>query len=107
MKLHLTKKNWKTRVLPPSISYNADVKIGKTLTDKLESLKINIKTQPGDRDSETVTIYVPRLWTGIPESLLEFVTLLHNIIRGHNLSTGPQKFGKTSNLIIGEVLGVF
>ena len=45
--------------------------------------------------------------TAIPEDLLKFVTLLNNIIRGQDLSTGPQKFGMTRNLVIGESLRVF
>ena len=37
----------------------------------------------------------------------KFVTLLHNIIRGQDLSTGPQKSGMTRNIVIFEALRVF
>ena len=73
-------------------------------TEKLDSLKVDIKTQPGERYKKTVVIYVPMFRTGIPEALLKFVTLLHNIIRGKYLSMGPQKIGITRNLVIGEAL---
>ena len=44
---------------------------------------------------------------GIPKALLKFVTILHKIIRGQDLSTGPQKFGLTRNLVIGEAMQLF
>ena len=75
--------------------------------DKLDSLKVNINTQPGERDSETVEIYVPLFHMGSPEALLKFVTLLQNIIRGQDLSTRHQQFGMIQNLVIGEALRVF
>ena len=75
--------------------------------DNFESLKVDIKTQPGERESNTVAVYGPLFWTGIPEALLKFVTILHNIIRGQDLSTEPQKFGMTRNLVIKEELRVF
>ena len=54
-----------------------------------------------------VLIYVLLFRTGSPEALLKFVTILHKIIRGQDLSTGPQKFGMTQNLVVGEDLRVF
>ena len=52
-------------------------------------------------------IYVPMSRAGSPDSLLKFVTIHHNIIRGQYLSTGTQKFGMTRNLFVGEYLQVF
>ena len=77
------------------------------LTEKSEYLKVNKNTQPGDREIETVEIYVPLFWMGIPETLLKFVTLLQKIIRVRDLSTVPQKFGMKKNLVSGEALQVF
>ena len=68
--------------------------------DKLDSLKVNIKNQTGERDIKRVAIYVPLFRTVTPEALLKFVTLLNNIIRNQDLSTGPQTFGVTRNLVI-------
>ena len=54
-----------------------------------------------------VVVYVPLFRTGIPEALLKFITLLHKIVRGQDLSTGPHKFGMTRNLVVRESLRVF
>ena len=107
MKLKLPKEYWNNWGPPPLISYKANATIGKTLMDKLEYLKVNINTQPGERDSETVDIYVPMFHTGSPEALIKFINLLHKIIRSKELSTVPQNFGMTRNLVIGEPLQVF
>ena len=45
--------------------------------------------------------------TGSPDALLNSFTILHKIIRGQDLSTGPQNFGMTRNLVIRESLQVF
>ena len=68
---------------------------------------VNIKNQPVESDGETAVIYVPMFQTGSPETLLKFFTIIHKIIRGKDLSTGPQKFGMTQNLVVGESLRVF
>ena len=75
--------------------------------DKSYSLRVNIKTQPGDRDSKTMAIYVPLFRTGSPEVLLQLVMILHKIIQGQNMSTGPYKYGMTRNLVVGEALQFF
>ena len=107
MKLQLPKEYWKDWGPLPSIYYKAEPTLGKTLTEKSNSLKVNTETQPGERDSKTVEIYLPLFWTGSPESILNFVTILNKIIRGQELSTGSQKFVMKRNLVIGEVLRVF
>ena len=71
------------------------------------SLKVNIKTQPKERVSETVAIYMPLFRTGIPDALLKFFTILHKIVRFQDLSTGPQKYSMTWNLVVGEALRLF
>ena len=72
-----------------------------------DSLQFDIKTQPGERDSETVAIYVALFRAGSPKALLKLVTILHKIIRGKDLSMGPQKFEMTRNLVVGEALQLF
>ena len=76
------------------------------MTDKLDSLKVNIKTQPGEMNIKTIVVYVLRFQTGIPESLLKFVTLLHKIIQDKDLPTRTKKFGMTGNLVVREALRV-
>ena len=72
--------------------------------DKSDYFKFDIKDQSEERESETVTIYVLLFWTGITEVLLNFVTKLHKITRGQDLSTGPQTLEMTLNLVVGESL---
>ena len=52
-------------------------------------------------------MYVPLFRTGSPDVLLNFITILHKIIRGQDLSTEPQQFGMMQNLVIGESLILF
>ena len=99
MKLKPPKEYWKTQGLPPLIYYKTNVTIGKTLIKTLDSFKADINTQPWYRDSDTVVIYVPLFWTGSPQALLKFVTILHKIIRVQDLSTVPQNFEMTRNLV--------
>ena len=73
----------------------------------MDLIKADINDQPGERDSETVSIYATLFFNRSPESLLKFVTILNKIIRGHDLSTGPQKFGMSRNLVVRESLRLF
>ena len=88
----------------PPISYNTNITIRKTPTENSDYLKVNIKNQPRERDSETVAIYMPLFRTGSTGALLKFVTILHKIISGKYLSIEPQKFGMTPNLVVVEAL---
>ena len=107
IKLQLPKEDWKNWGPPPPISYKSEPTLGKTLTDKSNSLKVNIKTQPRYRYRDTVVINVPLFRTGITEALINIITILNKIIQGQGLTTGPQKFGMTRNLVIAEPLRVF
>ena len=77
------------------------------MVDKSDSLNVDINTQTGERYIETVAIYVPLFRTGSPEDLLKFVITLNKIIRGQDLSIGPQQFVMTSNSVTGEAILVF
>ena len=91
----------------PLISYMPDTVIGKTPEDKHDSLKVEIKNQPGEPDSKTVSIYVSLFRAGSPEALLKFIVVLHKVIKRQELSTGPQKYGMACNLLLGDSLWVF
>ena len=47
MKLQISKEDWNKQGPQPTISYKADSNCSKTPTDKSDSLKADIKTQPG------------------------------------------------------------
>ena len=107
MKLQFSKEYWRNCEPLTPIPYKANPTISKTLTDKLDSLKGDIKKQPGERDSYTVAVYVPVFCTGSLGALLKFVTTIHKIIRGQDLSIGTKEFGMTRNLVIVEALQCF
>ena len=66
MKLQLPKEYRKTQGPPTPILYKAEPTLGNTPTDKSGSLKVDIKSQRGERDNKTVAIYVPLFRTGRP-----------------------------------------
>ena len=64
MKLQIPIDDWNNRGPPPPILYKPDPIIGNTPADKLDSLKVNIKNQLGERDGKKVVIFVPLFQTG-------------------------------------------
>ena len=62
MKTQIPKEYWKSQGPPMLISYKPDPTISNTTTDKSDSLKVDIKTQPGESKNETVEIYVTLFW---------------------------------------------
>ena len=107
MKLYIPKDDLRNCGQPPLIFYKTDLTISKTLEEKSDSIKVDIKTQPGEKYINTAAIYVPLFRTGSLKSLLKFVAITTSIIWGQDLYTGPQKFRKTRRLVVGEALQVF
>ena len=58
----------KNRVPSTPIFYKTDQAIRKTTAEKADSLKVDIKAQPGKSDSDMVEIYVPLFRTGSLEA---------------------------------------
>ena len=73
MKVKTTKDGLNNREPPPPIIYKPDPSISNTPADKLDLLKVDIKTQPVERGSKAVVIYVLLFWMGSTEALLKFV----------------------------------
>ena len=92
---------------PPPIAYKPDPMIGKTPTDKSDSLMVDVKTQLEDRDSKIMEMYVLLFRLEIPEALLKFLMMLKNIIKGQDLSTGSQKYRISHNIMFREYLQTF
>ena len=80
MKIQIPKDDLKNRRPPPPISYKPDPNIGNNPAENLDSLKVNIKTKPGERDSKMVAIYMLLFCIGSPDAPLKFFTLLNKII---------------------------
>ena len=100
-------KNFRTHGPHPPISYKPNHMIWKMPTGEAYSIKVDIKTQPGEKDSETLAIYMPLFRTISHEYPHKLITILNRIIKGHDLSTGPQKYRMTRNLVIREYIQVF
>ena len=92
---------------PAPIYYKTHQMTGNMPTERVNSLKVDTKTQLGEKESETLAIYMTLFRNGSPETLLKFVTILNNIIKGHELYTGTHKYKMTRNLVVGESLQVF
>ena len=41
------------------------------------------------------------------EAPIKFITVLHNIIKGQKVSTGPQRYRMKNDILLGEALKVF
>ena len=65
----------------------------KKLESKKDSLKADIKTHLVEQGIETVSIFERVFRTGSPEALINFIMVLHNIIKVKVFYTGPQKSG--------------
>ena len=105
MKLHL--QYLKTRGPATPISYQLDYTIEMKLEIKVDSLKVNMKTQSGETGSETVSLYVLVFRTGSPEACIKFHTTIQKITRCQSIKTGLQMYATTKNLLAGEALRVF
>ena len=101
MKLHINKYNIKSHGPKPPIFYKPKPTISKTLSDKSDSLKVDIKTQSGKANSKTILIYLPMFKTGSTEEILMFLTILQKIIKVQSLTTGPKQYEISKNLLAG------
>ena len=92
---------------PPMIYFKTKPLIGKKPDKNFDSLRVEIKIQPGKIDSKVVSIYVPFLNTGSSGSLLKFLVLVNNIIKSQNVTTVSQRYDRTKNIFLGEPMKVF
>ena len=74
---------------------------------KYDSLKVEMKTQLGNINSETVLIYVPILEKINDKALLKFLIFPNNIFKDNKLKTVPHHYSMTNNLFVGEAIQVF
>ena len=93
--------------LPPLISFNPHPMIGKKLGENNYSLKAEIKTQLWEDNIKTILIYVLIFITVSNKSLLKFLILLKNILKGQNLNTVPHCFNIMKNILSKEFCWFF
>ena len=87
------------RGTPTQISLKLDPTIYKTTDDKQEFLKVYIMNNMGDINSNIVSLYIPIFNTGLAEALLKFLVLLYKILQGQIMTTIPQIYATTNNLL--------
>ena len=81
----------------PQIFFKNDPLIGNNKNKKVEPMKVKIKYQPGDIDSETVSIYDPIFKTGTAKALPKYPVLLNKTLKGNNLMTEQQRYTRTKD----------
>ena len=81
--------------------------IGKKLGENNYSLKAEIKTQLWEDNIKTILIYVLIFITVSNKSLLKFLILLKNILKGQNLNTVPHYFNIMKNILSKEFFWFF
>ena len=75
--------------------------------EKLDSIRVEINFKIGERDRNTLYIYVPIFKTGLVNALIKFLVLLKKIRKFQNLTTGTHRYVITKNLLEGKSLQVF
>ena len=95
--------NRRSLVVPP---ISVEKESTKTLSkDKYQSYKC--RTTPTDKDSPTYEIAVPYFGDGTPEKWIQFLRLLKQVFKGQGDSTGPARFVKARQLLVGNALTSF
>ena len=95
--------NRRSLVVPP---ISVEKESAKTLSkDKYQSYKC--RTTPTDKDSPTYEIAVPYFGDGTPEKWIQFLRLLKQVFKGQGDSTGPARFVKARQLLVGNALTSF
>ena len=74
---------------------------------KGDFLKIALRTNPTDANSDTYSLNIRYFRTGTPEDFLKWRKDYDKVIRGQNLTTGPSKYAMARNLLQGDALRVF
>ena len=87
--------------LLPLISYYPNTLIGKKPIDKVDSPKIEIKTQAGEIYSKKVSLYLPIFKNRLSKALLRLLFLLKIIINVQNLKIGSQRYDMRKNIFAG------
>ena len=88
----------------PMIYFNTNPMISKKPDDKQDWLKVKIKNQPYEINTEMVFIYNIIFNNGSYKDLLNLLVLLKSTPKGQNLITCPQMYSTALNLLSGEGL---
>ena len=85
---------------PTTLVYFKIAPMNRNKPDKKKySLKVEIKTQPGQINSKKVFIYVPIFKTRSAKALLNLLVILKNILKVNNLNNGQKNYATTKNIL--------
>ena len=99
MKVVLPSNQQKSLITPVIPLEKPERKLGKH-----EHAALKLRTNGADEHSPTREVLVPCFKDGTPEQLIDFLKDFKNVVNGHNLTNGPQKFASMRTLLEGEAL---
>ena len=100
---HASRKN--IRVIVPVIPLER--KLRTTSEKKLSGPTFKLRAQPNNENSQTYELTVPVFRSGTPEEWLLCKRDIKRIIRGQNVTTGPEMYAMARRILDGEALTAF
>jgi hypothetical protein len=99
-----SKSNGKQTFLLPAISLDRP-----TVAEyqKHECLTFKLRSTPGDTTSAEYQLTVPFFSSGTPEEVLLFARNLRKVIKGQNVTSGPNQYALARRLLQGDALSAF
>ena len=79
----------------------------ETKKEKGEFLKLDLRSDPTNEDSETYSFSIKFFNFGTAEDWLKWTRDFNKIVRGQGLTTGVARFAMARNTLLGEALCVF
>ena len=79
----------------------------ETKKEKGEFLKLDLRSDPTNEDSETYSFSIKFFNFGTAEEWLKWTRDFNKIVRGQGLTTGVARFAMARNILLGEALRVF
>lgn len=97
-------KSSKKRVVVPVIPFERPQ---QRELQRHEVLTFRLRSVPQDHDSTTYELTLPFFKQGAPETLLLLLNGIRQVVRGQNLTTGPQKYQLMRRMLEGDALAAF
>jgi len=96
--------NKKTHGINPPIPYDRPA---KKAIKKEDLITFKLKSDPNNADSPLHTLSIQPYSLGTCEELLNFIIKINKIIKGQNITTGPNQFALIRQLLQGDALSAF
>ena len=74
---------------------------------KHEFVKLDLKSRPTDEDLETYSLNICFFDSGSPREWIEWRKNFEKVVKGHNLTSGQNKYNMARTLLRGDALRVF